>query len=210
MQVSFIFGTTDWTWESKSLDTVTLAPLETKADYNNREIKISVMYLTLQGFLFLRFKPVNEQADQSPPPMDTQNTNGITRFFSTKGVLCYVIVDVFGFHQSYSLLSTGGNGFLYGKMCAMDVLPTSLHNTSYTCSIVSVEMLVSTWGCRQVKGLLDSSLLSLTLTLASTKVGGVTNLMICHPQRGLKIRIYIEPVFPVHDIKGLKNKEMGP
>uniref|UniRef100_A0A2H1WCX4 SFRICE_004234 n=1 Tax=Spodoptera frugiperda TaxID=7108 RepID=A0A2H1WCX4_SPOFR len=36
-------------------------------------------------------------------------------------MLCYVAVDAFGFHQSYSLLSTGGNGlsktiFLYGNM----------------------------------------------------------------------------------------------
>ncbi|KAF9795698.1 hypothetical protein SFRURICE_018264 [Spodoptera frugiperda] len=44
-------------------------------------------------------------------------------------LLCYVAVDAFGFHLSYSLLSTGGNGlriamFYYGKMRAMDGLLT--------------------------------------------------------------------------------------
>ncbi|KAF9807995.1 hypothetical protein SFRURICE_017167 [Spodoptera frugiperda] len=57
-------------------------------------------------------------------------------------MLCYITVDVFGFHQLYSLLSTGGNVLSYVFynikrcvlwMCDTDGFPTILYyDTSYT------------------------------------------------------------------------------
>uniref|UniRef100_A0A2H1V9Y2 SFRICE_023859 n=1 Tax=Spodoptera frugiperda TaxID=7108 RepID=A0A2H1V9Y2_SPOFR len=45
-----------------------------------------------------------------------QTVTGGSECFSTRDVLCYVAVDAFGFHQSYSLLSTGDNGLNYAMI----------------------------------------------------------------------------------------------
>ncbi|KAF9801235.1 hypothetical protein SFRURICE_014253 [Spodoptera frugiperda] len=57
--------------------------------------------------------------------------NSLSSRFPSTGVLCYVAVDAFGFHQSYSMVHIAWYWWkrtlsyvLYGKMRAMDGFPT--------------------------------------------------------------------------------------